>query len=81
MARYDQATKIINKFGSPYKMAEYVRISPATIYKWTWSRERGGTDGLIPARSMQEVIRGARIAGILLTAQDLFPEVVRTEKD
>ena len=76
MARYDQAAKVIRKFGSPYKMAEFVRIHPANIYKWTWDKARGGTDGLIPSRSMPEVMRGARLAGILLTAEDLYPNVI-----
>lgn len=71
---YTQARRIISLFGSPYKMSQYVRVSPAQIYKWTWPKEKGGTGGLIPAQAMAEVLRGARLAGILIGPDDLYPD-------
>lgn len=36
------------------------------IYKWTWSGERGGTDGIIPARALPWVEKAARVCGVLI---------------
>ena len=75
-----QASRVIAKFGSPYRLEralenalpqqpEFWR-SAATIYRWTYSRARGGTGGLIPHSMIQPIMRAARAWGIFLDDSD-----------
>ena len=68
-----QAGRIIEKFGGHKRLAAILEIHRATVYRWTWPRERGGTGGVIPTKMVDRVIRAARVEGIFLSASDLFP--------
>lgn len=70
---FKQAEKIIAKFGGPAKMAAALECDVSAIYKWTYSKEKGGTDGLIPSSSMPVVLNAADVLGIELTPHDLDP--------
>ena len=67
-----QATRVIKKFGGPYRLAAALGCSPSTVYRWTYHRPRG-TGGLIPATIMPEVLLAAELAGVSLTSKDLTP--------
>lgn len=73
-----QAERIVRKFGGPYRLAKLLsRIGKprdiATIYRWMYPKSRGGTGGVIPARSLAELIHVARVEGVFLTASELDP--------
>ncbi|TXG77606.1 hypothetical protein E6Q11_02435 [Candidatus Dojkabacteria bacterium] len=73
-----QAERIIRKFGGAQRLAKLLEltgepISAPTIYRWTYPRRDGGTNGLIPPDSLIKVLKAARFDGLLLTSQDLDP--------
>ena len=70
---YLQAGRIIEKFGGHKRLAAILGVHRATIYRWTWPRERGGTGGVIPTKMVDRVIRAARVEGIFLSTSDLVP--------
>lgn len=81
---YPQAENIIRKFGGPRELARILKavsenpkdhITPATIYRWMYPRERGGQGGEIPLKSLQIVLRAARLAGVMLSTQDIYPHI------
>lgn len=74
----NQAERILKKFGGASRLAGLfnslnIRRNLHSIYKWTYPRERGGTNGLIPGSAMQDILQAARLDGILLTPEDLDP--------
>lgn len=76
-----QAERVIAKFGGPYKLARAVaalgradaKLNPATVYRWQYSKDKGGTGGLIPTSSLHLVLEAARWDGIYLSTDDLDP--------
>jgi len=73
--RYDQATKIIAKFGGEARFAEIVGIHRVTAYRWK-SSNPWGTDGLIPHHQVDKIKAVARNYGVLLTDYDWAPNLV-----
>jgi len=70
------ASRIIKKFGGPYKLAAVLKridrpYSPVTIYQWTYGRGKGGRGGVIPPRALKDVLAAANAEGILLTPEDV----------
>jgi len=73
-----QAQRIIDKFGSAYRLSAALKAigylrNPSTVYRWTYSREKGGTDGMVPTRALTYILRAARFEGVMLTPEDLDP--------
>lgn len=73
---YTQAEEVIKRFGNPYRVAEIIQRRPSVIYRWTYPKSRGGTNGIIPAPALQELIKAARREGVLLTDECLIPRPV-----
>lgn len=70
---YNQAAKIVAKFGSETRLAAALGVSRITIYRWQYARPYG-TDGMIPSSAVERLERAARLEGIVLTASDWAPE-------
>ena len=70
---FDQANRIIRKFGGARRLAAVLRYEPSRVYKWTYSREKGGTGGLVPAASVTAIQAAADLQGIALTDSDWAP--------
>lgn len=73
-----QAERILLKFGGARRLAIVLKTmgrprDPATIYKWTYPRERGGTGGIVPTKVWTDIIDAARFDGIVLTMDDMDP--------
>lgn len=75
-----QAERIIEKFGGARRLARILKetdpknsLTPSSIYRWLYPKEKGGTGGKVPTQSLETVMRAARFEGILLTTEDLFP--------
>ena len=78
------ASKVIAKFGNAYdlsralsQLAEHtgdnkVRRSPSVVFRWTYSRSRGGTDGHVPTSAIAAILDAARLEGIMLAKEDFF---------
>lgn len=73
---YNQASKIIARFGGEAKLAKLIGISRISIYRWQYKRPIGA-DGLIPTANIEKIKAVARHEGILLRPEDWVPEVVK----
>lgn len=71
-----QAQRIIGKFGGARALAEHItvatghKISTPTIYRWTYSKARGGTGGFIPNDWRRSITEIADLIGVDLTPED-----------
>lgn len=70
---YNQAKKIVTKFGNETHTAEALGVSRITVYRWQYAKPYG-TGGLIPGHMVERVQRVARMHGIVLTDRDWMPE-------
>ena len=77
---YNQASKIIARFGSEAKLAELIGINRISAYRWNYRRPYG-SDGLIPTFQIEKIKAVARLEGILLRPEDWVPEVVKYGED
>ena len=75
-----QAQRIIDKFGGHARLFHALKlVDPeccafvSNIYRWTYPRSKYGTGGIVPTRMLPILLKAARIEGILLTPEDLFP--------
>lgn len=75
MQHSKQAQSIYKKFGGARNLARLLGKNPSTVYRWDYPKTKGGTDGLIPSSALREVIKLAFLHGILITAEDLYPEL------
>ncbi len=76
---YNQAQKIIAKFGGEVAMAKLLGLSRISVYRWQY-RWPYGTDGLIPPRRVNDINEIARREGILLREEDWMPEAIRYDE-
>jgi hypothetical protein len=76
---YNQAAKIIAKFGGEAKLAEIVGCSRITAFRWQYQRPYG-SDGLIPSAMVEPIQKVARVHGVLLTPSDWLPERINYDE-
>ncbi len=60
------AKNIIEKFGGIKALAEAIGKDPATIYRWTYSKEKGGTGGIVPSSAAHLIRQAANRQNISL---------------
>lgn len=77
-----QAGRVIAKFGGVRKLALALKIAdpyyartPSSIYRWVYPKSRGGTGGVIPTDALIVVLKAARIEGIVIGPDDLYPSL------
>jgi hypothetical protein len=73
-----QAERIFKKFGGASRLALLIKtagfdINTASVYKWNYPRERGGSDGRIPTANWPMIMKAARLDGIIITSEDIDP--------
>ena len=66
------ASRIIEKFGGASNVAEIVGTERNAVYKWTYPKERGGSDGLIPSKYHGLLLKAARDRKLKLKPKDFF---------
>lgn len=69
--QYQQSAKVIRRFGGVRRLCLLLNCRPSTIYRWTYPRSRGGTDGLIPTERLKDVLDAAADVGLVLKMEDL----------
>jgi len=74
-ATYNQAQKIIARFGGEAKLAKLIGVSRITVYRWGYARPIG-TGGLVPTIQIEKIKAVARLEGILLRDIDWVPEKI-----
>lgn len=70
---YQQASRIIRKFGGARRLARLLGYEASRVYKWTYSREKGGTNGLVPAAVVPKIQALADLEKVHLTDSDWAP--------
>ena len=65
------AERVIDLFGGASRLAELTGIDKSSVYRWTYSKEKGGTDGAIPHANHDNIIKTAFIFKIPMTRSDL----------
>ena len=74
-----QSEHIISKFGGIDRLEALLKEigtpkHKTTINRWLYPKGRSsGTGGVIPTKAWPDIIRAARLDGILLTPDDFFP--------
>lgn len=63
-------TKVLGKATSR-KIADALHIDPATVYRWNYTKEAGGTGGVIPAKWHRPLLELAKMVDVKLTAEDI----------
>ncbi len=64
---------IIGNLGGASKVAAALDVSYSQVRKWTWSKARGGTGGIIPQRHHVPILDLARRLDVPMTAADFLP--------
>ena len=67
----EPAKSVIGKIGID-RVAEITGKHVSRVYRWMYSKERGGTDGLIPHSDASKLLAYARENGIELSPADFF---------
>ena len=76
---YNQAQKIVARFGGEAKLAALIKISRISVYRWQYRRPYG-SDGLIPTAQIEKIRAIARLEGVLLRPEDWVPETIKYDK-
>lgn len=56
----DPAKTVIKKCGGPGIVAKIVGLSRTQVWRWTQSKEHGGTGGLVPSEHQPIILAWAR---------------------
>lgn len=75
LPRCGQAAHILAKFGGAPRLVSIFKAlgmprNRVSVYKWTYPRSKGGTDGIIPTKVWPDLRAAARYAGVLLGPED-----------
>ena len=65
------AQHVIDVFGGVVPLCEAAGVRRSTVYRWTWPKSRGGTDGHIPRWHHENILQAAHDRGLSLTAVEL----------
>lgn len=69
----EPASTIIKRCGGPTKVANHLGIHRTRVHAWRSSKDKGGTDGIIPMKHAQVLLRDAEALGADLKPEDFFP--------
>jgi hypothetical protein len=64
---------IITLCGGYKAVSEMTGRDETRVRRWTYPKERGGSDGLIPSDVQQRLMDAARARGLPLTPEHFFP--------
>lgn len=77
---YNQAAKVIARFGGESKLASLIGVSRVSVYRWQYKRPYG-SDGLIPTAHIEKIKAVARHEGVLIRDEDWTPGVNVWDED
>lgn len=63
---------VIEKCGGHAVVAEVLGVDISRVYRFTYPKSRGGTDGVIPAKHQITLLAEMPKRGVALRAQDFF---------
>lgn len=67
------AQRIISRFGGESALAAALGVDVSRVYRWTYPKSRGGTDGLIPAKHHPVILVKAQQMSIKVDPSDFCP--------
>ena len=67
----DAISTLIAKFGGARALAEAIGRDPASVYRWSHPKSRGGTGGRIPPAAVPNILAAAKERGIAISAEEL----------
>lgn len=62
----NNANFIIQQFGGVKQLAKAINKDPATIYRWTYPKDKQGTGGRVPSSALNSIIDAAKVLNISL---------------
>jgi len=65
------AERVIDAFGGASRLADLTGIDNSSVYRWKYSKEKGGTNGAIPHANHGVIMAAALKNKIKLTRSDL----------
>lgn len=68
------AKAVIEKCGGVRAVSAITGLSESSIYKWTYSAQKGGTGGLVPSRAQVALIEAAKRGEVDLKPEDFFEQ-------
>lgn len=69
---------IIDRFGGHQKVAKALKISVSSVYKWTYTKDRGGTNGNVPTKHQRALLdAGQKLAEPISPADFFAPQPKR----
>lgn len=75
---YNQAYKIIARFGGVSKTAKLIGVSRISVHRWGYARPYG-CDGLVPTVQLAKLKDVARLEGIFIQDKDWIIEKIKYE--
>lgn len=66
------AHNVITKCGGVAEVARITGRNATAVYKWTYPRKRGGTDGIIPTSAMRQLTDAMQRGDVDLKPADFF---------
>ncbi len=80
-----QAERIFAKFGNATRLHQYLvaigrPYNKASIYKWSYPRSKGGTNGWIPTRAWPDILAVARYEGVFISSEEMDPRTYEKQR-
>lgn len=66
------AKRVVRICGGANVVAKWLHITSKSVHCWGYPKERGGSDGIIPAKYQQEILDKAIKHGTDLKPEDFF---------
>ena len=71
----EPAHTVITICGGVKAVADMTNRNESRVRRWTYPKQRGGTDGLIPSDMQPILLEAARSRGINLRPEHFFPAI------
>jgi len=65
------AKMVIDAFGDIKKLSEATGIDKTAIYRWTYPKDKHGSNGRIPSSQQSKILKAAKSLGIKLKPEQL----------
>lgn len=75
-----QSRRVVERFGGVPRLVHALKEAgcpknPSTIYRWLYSKDHKGSNGLIPISAWPDIFKAAANEGIILSSEDIDPRI------
>jgi hypothetical protein len=71
MSRLNPAANVVQALGGVRATARIVDCSPGAVSRWMMTRDKRGTEGRVPQKHWEKILRHARSNKVKVTLKDL----------